>query len=180
MMRRVCADLIGCAALGLLTALFLEMVPYHSGTFLVPFIIAYSVLLIPGYFWWVRMHRETPNPRWARQALASMVVASAALLFDFAVRFALHRSLRSVSEILTSSGILFGTTLLISPGYTCIALAGFARSLVRAPRTKRTKTGARRALIPDLPHRPAAVAFQVKISIKALCLPLWRLWQRLP
>lgn len=103
MMRRICADLFGCVTLGILTTLFIEMTPYHSGTFLVPFVIAYGVLLIPGYFWWVRMHRETPNPRWLRQAGASIAVALAALVFDFVVRVALHPSLKSAPEILASS-----------------------------------------------------------------------------
>lgn len=133
MVRRVCADLIGCITLGLLTAVFIEIIPYHSGTFLVPFVIVYGVLLIPGYFWWTRMHRETLNPRWLRQGVASIVVALAALVFDFVVGFALHPSLRSIPEILSSSGILLGMTLLISPGYTFVALAGFMRSLVLGP-----------------------------------------------
>jgi hypothetical protein len=59
----------------------------------------------------------------------SVGVGALSLMIDAMVGYLLHGP-KSLFEAAASTGIMFGFTLLVCPGFTAIALAGWGRSLV--------------------------------------------------
>jgi hypothetical protein len=89
----------------------------------------YFALLIAALFSWHRGVAKGRRPRqWLLQALFSFVVGIAWLLVDVAVVYLRHPP-SALLMALTSSRLFF-FTLVLCPGYTVIALSGWARSLV--------------------------------------------------
>lgn len=132
--RRILADGVGFCTLAALVALFVCAMP-GSNAFAVKvndFLLGYIPLMVGGYIGWTQMHKKMPEPRWLLQAVTSIGVGAISFLVDtFVGSLQGHPwQLSSPFSAAASTGIMFGVTLLICPGYTFIAFSGWTRSLV--------------------------------------------------
>ena len=127
--RRVLGDVTGGGVLAVLVALVqvvpdtVTMLQFKNG-----FLLDYVPLVIAGYFAWLKMEK-LGSPRWLLQALASVGVGAVFFAMDVAFGMSENPS-QPIFSAATSTGLMFGITLLVCPGYTFIALAGWTRSLV--------------------------------------------------
>jgi hypothetical protein len=131
LVRRVLGDVVGLAALATLIALLTYILPGGGTPYQLrnTFLVFCGVLAIPGYVCWIQAEKKEQRPRWLWQALISVGVGAASFILDTLVGLALHPSL-PILHTATSTGIMFGITALICPGYTLIALSGWVRGLI--------------------------------------------------
>ncbi len=128
--RRALGDVIGAATLAALTGLIAAFVfKFTGGTLVGVFLALYAVLAVPGYLYWVQMEKGQKSPQWLLQSVLSVGVGALSFTIDATAGYLLHAS-KSILENAASTGIMFGITLLVCPGYTAVTLAGWTRSLV--------------------------------------------------
>jgi len=128
--RRVLGDLIGAATLAALTGLISTFAfPVVGGTLTGVFLAIYGVLGVPGYVYWLQIEKSQDRPQWLLQSVLSVGVGALSLIIDTMVGYLLYGS-KSILEAAASTGIMFAATLLVCPGYTAVALAGWSRSLI--------------------------------------------------
>jgi hypothetical protein len=128
--RRTLGDLAGAITLAALTAMIAAFAyRFVGGTLTGVSFAVYAVLVVPGYLYWVGMEKSGRNPQWVLQSVSSVGVGALSLIVDAGVGYLLHGP-ESVLAAAASTGIMFGFTLLVCPGFTAIALAGWSRSLV--------------------------------------------------
>jgi hypothetical protein len=131
LVRRVLGDTVGLAALAVLVALLTHILPGGGTPYQLwnTFLVFFGVLAIPGYVCWVQIEKKEQQPRWLWQASISVGAGAVSFILDTLVGFLWHPSL-PILHAATSTGIMFGLTTIICPGYTLIALSGWARSVV--------------------------------------------------
>lgn len=136
MARRITGDAVGCAALALLLALLMYVLPDHAAPYqsLNVFFGVYVVLTVGGYICWSQMDKRMARPRWLLQAVTSVGIGVVFFFIDTLVGSLQghHWQPSSPFSAAAATGIMFGITLLICPGYTFIAFSGWARSLVQS------------------------------------------------
>jgi len=131
LVRRVLGDVVGFATLVALIALLTYILRGVSTTYQLrnTFLALCGVMAIPGYICWIQMEKKQQPPHWLWQALISVGAGAASFILDTLVGLVLHPSI-PILHAATATGIMFGITALICPGYTLIALSGWARSLI--------------------------------------------------
>jgi hypothetical protein len=130
LIARVLGDISGFATL----ATFVSLVSFFifrsvRGTPMGVFLFIYVLLGLPGYLYWVKTGKGEAQPQWLLQALQSIVVGTASCIVDVVVGYWLHKP-KSIMAAAASTNVLFGLTLLVCPGFTAVAFAGWIRSLV--------------------------------------------------
>lgn len=129
--RRILGDLMGSAILAVLVGTILYALPIAATGIQRRnlFLPAYGALLVGGYACWVQVDRRNPNMRWLSGIIYSLYAGLILLVIDILVGLWRDPKLPPLEAAL-STEVMFAVTLLFCPGFTCIALAGWARSLI--------------------------------------------------
>lgn len=93
------------------------------------FLLVYLPLVAAGYFYWYQVEKEKDDPHWIKQMMVSIALGVAFFGLDVLLgKF--HDPSLTIIDAATSKGIMFGITMIICPGFTFVAFAGWVRSKI--------------------------------------------------